>query len=166
MNLISNVIKEFKKIYIYSPSLHQDLYQKLIKSFNNYIPIRKIPNILNEQDIVLLIDEIFKNVELEKSDTGIEINESIEYLKYPQEFENGGIFILDDSNGKKRVIHGCKQGLRGQDTIIYLLLQYLKITTDYQKEPSELMETYTISSNQIISKIFKLSIKMERLWIW
>ena len=29
--LISNVINEKSKIYIYSPSLHQDLYQKLYK---------------------------------------------------------------------------------------------------------------------------------------
>ena len=27
-NLILNIINEFDKIYIYSPSLHQDLYQK------------------------------------------------------------------------------------------------------------------------------------------
>ena len=27
-NLILNIINEYDKIYIYSPSLHQDLYQK------------------------------------------------------------------------------------------------------------------------------------------
>ena len=31
-NLNLNTINEYDKIYIYSPSLHQDLYQKLIKS--------------------------------------------------------------------------------------------------------------------------------------
>ena len=34
-NLILNNSNEYNKIYIYSPSLHQDLYQKLIKSFSN-----------------------------------------------------------------------------------------------------------------------------------
>ena len=29
-NLILNFISEYEKIYNYSPSLHQDLYQKLI----------------------------------------------------------------------------------------------------------------------------------------
>ena len=29
-NLILNVINEYDKIYIYSPNLHQDLYQKLL----------------------------------------------------------------------------------------------------------------------------------------
>ena len=30
-NLILNIINEYDKIYIYSPSLHQYLYQKLTK---------------------------------------------------------------------------------------------------------------------------------------
>ena len=34
-NLILNIINEYDKIYIYSPSLHQDLYQKLDKCFSN-----------------------------------------------------------------------------------------------------------------------------------
>ena len=58
-------------MYIYSPSLHQDSYQKLIKCFNNYIPIHIIPNILNEQDIDLVFAELVKNKFFEKSDTEI-----------------------------------------------------------------------------------------------
>ena len=53
--LILNIIKEFKKTYIYSPSLHQDLYQKLIKSFSNFIPNHIIPKYLNEEDIDIVI---------------------------------------------------------------------------------------------------------------
>ena len=56
-NLILNIINEYDKIYIYSPSLHQDLYQKLIKYFSNYIPIHIIPKILNEEDIDLVIEK-------------------------------------------------------------------------------------------------------------
>ena len=59
-NLILKIIKEYDKKYIYSPSLHQDLYQKLIKCFSNYIPIHIIPNILNEEDIDVAIEEIVK----------------------------------------------------------------------------------------------------------
>ena len=47
-NLILNIPNEIDKIYIYSPSLHQDLYQKLYKCFSNYIPINTLPNNLNE----------------------------------------------------------------------------------------------------------------------
>ena len=88
-------------IYIYSRSLHQDLYQKLIKCFSNYIPINIIPNISNEEDIDLVIDEVTNNKDFEKSDTEIESFESIEELKYPQQYENNSIIILDDLNQKE-----------------------------------------------------------------
>ena len=100
-NLILNIINEYDKIYIYSPSLHQELYQKLFKCFSNYIPINIIPNILNEKDLDLLIEEIINNKDFEKSDTEIETYESIEELKFPQEYENNSIIILDDLNQKE-----------------------------------------------------------------
>ena len=78
-------------------SFHQvftkKLYQKLIKCFSNYIPIHIIPNILNEEDIDVVVDEIVNNEELEKSDAEIETYESIEDLKFPQEYENISIII-------------------------------------------------------------------------
>ena len=96
-----NNFNEYDKIYIYSPSLHQDLYQKLIECFSNYIPIHIIPNILTENDIDIVTDELVKNKDFEKSDTEIETCESIEELKFPQEFEDGGLIILDDLNEKE-----------------------------------------------------------------
>ena len=41
--IILNIISKDNKIYIYSPGLHQDLYQKLINCFSNYKPNHKIP---------------------------------------------------------------------------------------------------------------------------
>ena len=86
---------------IYSPSLHQDLYRKLIKCFSNYIPIHIIPNILNDADIDIVIEEKINNKDFEKSNTEIETYESIEELKFPQEYEDGRIIILDDLNERK-----------------------------------------------------------------
>ena len=100
-SLILNIINEYDKIYIYSPSLHQDLYQKLIKCFSNYIPIHIIPNILNEEDIDRVIEEIVNNKDFEKSNTGIETFESIEDLKITQDNENNSIIILDGLNQKE-----------------------------------------------------------------
>ena len=100
-NIILNIINEYDKIYIYSPSLHQDLYQKLIKCFSNYIPIHIIPNILNEKDIDIVIDELVNNKDFQKSDTEIETFDNIEELKYPQAYENNSIIILDDLNQKE-----------------------------------------------------------------
>ena len=100
-NLILNIINEYDKIYIYSPSLHQDLYQKLIKCFSNYISIEIIPNILNEEDTDVVIEEVINNKDFQKSDIEIETFDNIENLKYPQEYENNSIIILDDLNQKE-----------------------------------------------------------------
>ena len=101
-NLILNIINEYDKIYIYSPSLHQDIYQKLIKCFSNYTPIHIIPNILNEKDLHIVMDEIVHNKDFQKSDTETETYESIEDLKIPQDYENNSIIILDDLNQKEK----------------------------------------------------------------
>ena len=99
--LTLNSINEFNKIYIYSPSLHQDLYQKLINWFCNYIHIHIIPNILNGENIDEVIVEIVKNKHFEKSDTELETYENLEELKFPQKYEDGGISILGDLNEKE-----------------------------------------------------------------
>ena len=100
-NLILNIFNEYDKINIFSPSLHQEFYQKLIKCFSNYIPIHIIPNISNEDDIDIAIEEIVNNKDFENSDTEIETFNNIEELKYPQEFESNSIIILDDLNQKE-----------------------------------------------------------------
>ena len=100
-NLILKFIKEDEKIYIYSPSLHQDAYQNLIKCFGKSTPIPIIPNILNEEDMGLVIYETFIGKDFQKSDTKIETYESKEELKYPQENEDRGIIILDELNERE-----------------------------------------------------------------
>ena len=97
-SLISNNINEYDKIYIYSPSLHQDWYQKIIKCFSIYIPFNKITNILNEEDIDIVIEKIVNNIYFEKSDTELETFDNIEELRFPQNYENISIIILDNLN--------------------------------------------------------------------
>ena len=92
-NLILNFINEYDKKYTYSPNLHQHLYQKLNKCFNNYLPIHIISNILNENDIDIVIEEIVTEKDFEKSDNELETYESIEELKFPQEYETNSIII-------------------------------------------------------------------------
>ena len=146
-NLILNIINEYDKIYIYSPSLHQDLYQKLIKCYSNYIPIQIIPNILNEEDMDIVIEEIVNNKDLEKSNTEIETYESIEELKFPQEYIDGGIIILDDLNEKEmndsRVQAMFKRS-RHNNLSIFIISQ------DYYELPKR-----TIRANGNIYHIFK-----------
>ena len=71
-NLILNKNDECEKIYIFSPSLYQDLHQKLIKCFSKYIPINIIPDTFQEYHIDPIIDEIFNDEDFIKSETEIE----------------------------------------------------------------------------------------------
>ena len=79
------------------------MYQNFIKCFSNYIPIKIIPSIQNElgrikneEEIDIVIAETIDNKDVEKPDTEIETYQSIEELKYPQEFEDWGIILLDN----------------------------------------------------------------------
>ena len=97
-----NIFIEYDEIYIYSPSLHQELYQKLKKSFSNDIPIKITSNILNEKDFDIVIFEIVKIKDFWKSNCEIETYDNAENLKFPQEYEDGGINILDVLNEEGR----------------------------------------------------------------
>ena len=146
-NIILNIINEYDKIYIYSPSLHQDLYQKLIKCFSNYIPIHIIPNILNEEDIDEVIEVIVNKKDFQKSDTEIETFDNIEELKFPQEYEKNSIIILDDLNEKEinndRIQAMFKQGRHNN-------LSFFIISQDYYELPKK-----TIRANGNIFHLFK-----------
>ena len=146
-NLISNVINEYHKIYIYSPCIHQNLYQKLIICFSNYIPIHIIPNILNEEDIDIVKAELVNNKDFEKQNTELETYESIEELIFPQEYENNSIIILDDLNEKEinneKIQAMFKRG-RHNNSSIFIISQ------DYYELPKR-----TIRANGKIYHIFK-----------
>ena len=98
---ILNNNNEYDKLFIYSPSLHQNLYQKLIKCFSNYIAIHIIPNILNQEHIDVVVVEIVNDEDFRKSDIEIETFDKIEEFKYPQDYDDEDIIILDDSNEKE-----------------------------------------------------------------
>ena len=165
-NLILNIVNEYDKIYINSPSLHQDLYQKLFKCFSNHIPIHIIPNFLNEEDIDIVIEEIVNNKDFEKTVIEIEIFDKIEELRFPQENENNGIIILDDLNEKEtnndKIQAMLKRGRQNN-------LSFFIISQDYYELPKRTNRAngniYIIYLNQIISEVFKISIKTKVQWI-
>ena len=146
-NLILNIINEYDKIYIYSPSLHQDLYQKLIKCFSKDIPIHIIPIILNEKDIDIVIEEIVDNKDFQKSDIEIETYESIKEVELPQEDEDGGNFILDDLN-EKEMNNPRVQAMFERSR--HINLSIFIISQDFCELPKR-----TIRANKNIYHIFK-----------
>ena len=146
-NIILNIINDDDKIYIYSPSLHQDQYQRLIKCFSNYIPIYIIPNILNETDIDIVIEDIINNKDFEKSDIEIETFDNINDIKYPQDYDNNSIIILDDLNEKEinnDRIQAMFKRSRHNNLSIFIISQ------DYYELPKK-----TIRANGNIFHLFK-----------
>ena len=49
----------------------------------------------------LVIDDVINHEDFKKSDIDIEAYDSIEMLKYPQEYEDDGISLLDDLGEKQ-----------------------------------------------------------------
>ena len=146
-NFILNISNEYDNIYIYSPSLHQHLYQKLSKCFSNYVTIHIIPNILNEEDIDKVTDELVNNKDFEKSDNEIETYESIKELTFLQEYEINGMIILDDLNQKEmddpRVQTRFKKSTHNNLSIFIISQDYYELSKK------------TIQCNGNINHIFK-----------
>ena len=119
----------------------------VIKCFSIYIPFNIIPNILNEEGIDIVIDEIINTKDFEKTATEIETFDNIEKLRYPQEYENNSIIILDDFNEKEinnDKIHAMFKRGRQNNLSIFIISQ------DYYELPKR-----TIRANGNIYHIFK-----------
>ena len=159
-NLILNISNEFSKLYIYSPSIYQELYQKIIKCLNAFLPLNVVQNILNENisidDLDTVIEEIINNEDFESSEIEIETYDSIEELKFPNEYDEG-IIILDDLNQKEMEdprVQAMFKRSRHNNLSIFILS--VKIITNYQKELFDVMEIYFTYLNQIIFVMYKI----------
>ena len=89
--------------YTYTHQVFIKIFTKKKKCFTNYISIKKIPNVLNEENADVVIEEKLNNEDFKKSDIEIETYETIEKLKYPQEYNSKKpiSIILDDINQKE-----------------------------------------------------------------
>ena len=111
------------------------------------MPIHIIPNILNEEDIDIVIDEIVNINDFEKSDIEIETYESIEELIYPQEYDDAGIVTRDDLNEKEMSdprVQAMFKRSRHNNMSIFIISQ------DYNELPKR-----TVRANGNIYHIFK-----------
>ena len=60
--ILLNIINDFDKILIFSPTIHQPIYQKLIKCFENFLPSNIIQNILKEGISLEKLDEVIEEI--------------------------------------------------------------------------------------------------------
>ena len=94
-----------------------------------------------------MIEEIVNKKDFEKSDTEIETYKIIEELKFPQEYEDGGVIILDDLNEKERNDLGV-QAMFNRSR--HKNFSKFIISQDYTELPKR-----TIQANDNIYPIFK-----------
>ena len=94
-----------------------------------------------------MIEEIVNNKDFEKSNTEIETFDNIEELRFPQEYENNSIIILDDLN-EKEINNDKIQAMfkRGRHNNLSIFI----ISQDYYELPKR-----TIRANGNIYHIFK-----------
>ena len=164
-NLISNVKNEYNKIYIYSRSLHRDLYQKLIKFFSKYIPIHTLPNLSNEEDIDIIIEELVNNKDFEKSDTEIETYESTEELRFPQDYEKNSIIILDELNEKEinndKIEAMFKRGRQNNLSIFIISQDYYELPKRTNRATGNIYHIYKPNNFLDVRTIYEDKISME-----
>ena len=164
-NSILIIINEYDKIYIYSPSLHQDIYQKLIKCFSNYIPIHIISNILNEEDVDVVIEEVVINENFKKSDTEIETFDNIEEIKYPQAYENNSIFFLDGLNEKEinndRIQAMFKRGLHKNLSIFIISQKHYELPKRTVRANGNIYHIFKPNTLRDVQNLYQDKISME-----
>ena len=97
-----HLINAIEKIYICSPTLHQDFCQKSNKRFSNYIPMKQISNILDEENLGAINYEVLYDIYFEKSNTEKGIYDWMKEIIYPQEFEGGIIFLVNLNKNNER----------------------------------------------------------------
>ena len=66
--ILFNIINDFDKLFIYSPTIHQPVYQTLIKCLESFIPLNVIKNVLelkiSLEELQPLIEEIINDEDL------------------------------------------------------------------------------------------------------
>ena len=102
---------------------------------------------MNEEDIDSVIEEIVNSEDLQKSGTEIETYNSIEEIRFPQDYENNSIIILDDLN-EKELNSDEKQAMFKRER--HNKLSIFIISQDYYELPKR-----TIRANGNIYHIFK-----------
>ena len=150
--ILFNIINEFDKILIFSPSIHQPTYKTIIKCFNSFLLLNVIKNILKEQipldELDTTIEEIINNEDFESSHIECESYDNIDELKDPQEYESDihTVIILDDLNKQQlqdpRVQMLFKRGRHNNLSIFVISHGFYELPKDTIRENSSIIHHF------------------------
>ena len=150
--ILFNIINDFDKILIFSPTIHQPTYKTIIKCFNNFLPLNVIQNILKEQipldELETTIEEIINDEDFESSHIECESYDNIDELKNPQEYESDihTVIILDDLNKQQlqdpRVQMLFKRGRHNNLSIFVISHGFYELPKDTIRENSTIIHHF------------------------
>ena len=150
--ILFNIINDFDKILMFSPTIHQPTYKTIIKCFSNFLPLNVIQNILQEQihldELDTTIEEIINDEDFESSHIECESYDNIDELKDPQEYESDiqTVIILDDLNKQQLQDPGVqmlfKRGRHNNLSIFVISHGFYELPKDTIRENSSIIHHF------------------------
>ena len=163
--ILFNIINDFDKIYIFSPTIHQPTYQKIIKCFNSFLPLNVIQNILKEKisldELDNTIEEIINHEDFEQSHIECENYENIDELKNAQEYDSDihNVIIFDDLNKKQledeRIQMLFKRGRHNNISVFVITHGFYELPKDTIRENSSIIHHFITNNFSNIECIHK-----------
>ena len=158
--LITEIINEFTEIYIYSSSIHQETYQKLIECFEQKIPPKSIYKILKNKKTIedCLGDEL--------SDIEIFVHENIDELKDQRDYQNESIvIILDDLNDREmnddRVKALFKRGRHNNIAVFIISQDFYELPKQTIRENSNIFHLFRPNNSRNVLNLFQDKASMD-----
>ena len=123
-----------------------------------------MPNILNEIDSDLLIEEIVNDKIFEKLEREIETFETKDETKYPQNYKSDCLIfinIVELNELDKKILQALfRRSRHNYMSILTFSQEYCKLP----KKLLELIESYVKFSNQTFSEMFRIPINTRHQW--
>ena len=154
--ILFNIINEFDKIYTYSPTIHQQSCQKMIKCFQSFLPLNVIDNILQAdidiEDLDDIIEEIVKDEDFVSSEIEYEAYDNIDEMKDEQQYDGDkhNITILDDLSkdqlNDKKVQMLFKRGRDNNISVFVISRGFYELLKDTIRENSNIIHHFVTNN--------------------
>ena len=151
-----NIIIEFDKIYIFSPTIHQPTYQKILKCFQSFMPLNAIYYIIQEdiplEELDNVVEVIVNDERVISSEIEIEPYDNIDELKDATEFhsDKNNIIILDDLSkdhlNDKRVPMLFKRGRHNNLSVFVSSHGFYELPKDTLRENSSIIHHFVTNN--------------------
>ena len=165
LKILFNINNDFDKRYIFSPTIHQSNYQKIIKCFQSFLPLNVVGKILKQNisldDLDDTIEVIINDEDFESSEIEIEVYDNINELKDATDYdsEKHNIILLDDLNkdqlNDKRVQMLFKRGRHNNLSVFVTSHGYYELPKDTIRKLSSIIHHFIANNYSNIEQIHR-----------